>query len=806
MVLNDDEMKNIKAKYKDTNFGKVLNYGSSDGKRNNYMCPRYWCTRVGHERPLTETEALSGICGKIRNSDDNADKGEVVEFKKNHYAKRTHDKYIMNTPGLSTRHNNVKLCVPCCFKKEQDSDDIKNKFKLCGKATEETDANQVDKIVVTTESTRQEEKNQKKTSGIVVVGPERNLDPGKWGYIPIALQTMFAVVGDVHKKNGKPSLLVYGVSRTDSFMACIANIHVDFHQITSEFNSKNMREAIVSFMNEGKSIDKFMSYQNGNLVEMFKPAAKYTPKEFRTKLGTTYKNKYTALPCKGSSEQSDDYMGDVIGAFESFQKYVLKEKDPDYTYLWDIVCEPGLFEDGLNLVVFELPNNDFTNNVNVICPSNHLSNHKFDNSKSTLFLIKNKDNSYSPIKMMNETENKIEIRHLFSLATTKHKNVKRVLNMISRLYEVKCSPDFPKNKKYNFVRPIGLRDLINAVSPTYEVGLQIVNYDSKVVGVLVGVKKPGRKYRKYYVPCYPSGLMRDKEYTFIDDFQRSYHKTVSFLTELHEKTNIPCKPEIKLIDSSGFIFGILTNSNQLVPVTPISPDEARDQLKEHRDLNYFESDMKSMHSADEDVDAHLGHIHLETQFYNAFRLTVKTSIHENKSLRKQIVDIFESSELLYDEQIDRMKPLLQQSAEGRVVFEPYDETIDFRSVTKCMDDVVQPYCDAGKLHVPDKNLFTGKPNESTYYDRLSDELIRYKQIREFILKKDTHLQFQETRYVVASSEVILSKSMIDDYYKKEKLVEAKPNRNVTYDNAVQENEDDIAVVVNPHNLKFKETI
>ena len=157
--------------------------------------------------------------------------------------------------------------------------------------------------------------------------------------------------------------------------------------------------------------------------------------------------------------------------------------------------------------------------------------------------------------------------------------------------------------------------------------------------------------------------------------------------------------------------------------------------------------------------------------------------------------VFKSSES-YGKKIDLIKTLLRESLEDLVVFEPY-ENIDFKSVTDCKGD--QPYCDNGKLHIPELNLFNGKRNEHIYYDRLSDEFIRYKQIREFIIKKDTHLPFQETRYIVSSSEIILLKSMVDGYL--DELVAAKPNKNTTYDNAVPEKEQNEKVFIDT-NLEF----
>ena len=53
----------------------------------------------------------------------------------------------------------------------------------------------------------------------------------------------------------------------------------------------------------------------------------------------------------------------------------------DYKYIWDIVCvaNPKLVTHGLNLVILEENNDDETNNISLICPSNHFSKNFFSN-------------------------------------------------------------------------------------------------------------------------------------------------------------------------------------------------------------------------------------------------------------------------------------------------------------------------------------------------------------------------------------------------------------------------------------------
>ena len=82
---------------------------------------------------------------------------------------------------------------------------------------------------------------------------------------------------------------------------------------------------------------------------------------------------------------------------------------------WDIICKPNprLFTNGLNLVILEIPDNDITDNVNIICPTNHYSNELFDSYKNSLILVK-QGSYYEPIYSYTNEETNLKIGKLFN--------------------------------------------------------------------------------------------------------------------------------------------------------------------------------------------------------------------------------------------------------------------------------------------------------------------------------------------------------------------------------------------------------
>ena len=81
----------------------------------------------------------------------------------------------------------------------------------------------------------------------------------------------------------------------------------------------------------------------------------------------------------------------VAQAMENFKDYLKDNKITiDYTYLWDLISMPNpyLFEAGINLIILEIPEDDTTNNIDLVCPTNHYSRNTYDARKRCLLIVK----------------------------------------------------------------------------------------------------------------------------------------------------------------------------------------------------------------------------------------------------------------------------------------------------------------------------------------------------------------------------------------------------------------------------------
>lgn len=378
-----------------------------------------------------------------------------------------------------------------------------------------------------------------------VKGPEKfPLEANRWGYLPFAIQKfLHEMNADCQESktntNIKPNhkcLLRYGVQKsgTQSFIACIANAifftqkNEDGTNLLSKFipnttlevpTIEMMKELIIRAIN----IDLFITYQNGDLVTSFAndtlvvDESKYYSSKLYKKIQTVQASGEDFM------DEKNKFFKKVVQAFENFQLF-LKNKNIviDYTYLWDIISRPNpmLFENGINLIILEILDNDTTNNVELVCPTNHYSSNIYDPRKRILILIKQtakEDAYFEPIYSYKKDKN-IFIEQTFSeFDPYLSKTLRAVFRKIIKpILKDKCM-SFKSRSDYKFVQPPLLDNLImDLMKKKYIIDKQVLNFQGKVIGLTV--MDPNN--RKGFIPCYPSSLTMLKNKNCLDKGKR----------------------------------------------------------------------------------------------------------------------------------------------------------------------------------------------------------------------------------------------------------------------------------------------
>jgi hypothetical protein len=806
----------------------VLRYGSDKKHQFNYICPRYWCLK---SNTFIDPNDIKNVNGELVHTPKKGPSCGKVLPKKEKKVKPGYYIYEFNDesyPGLIPDKHPKGLCLPCCFKNYNTEGRIKAKQSCLEKE------NKQEQDVV------KEDKKEKDDN--YVLGPDKfPLDLGRWGYLPGEIQTILHEVSadcqisktNTNVKENHPCLLRHGVeiNKKQSFIAAISDEIFFAKRIIDEENKlktkeakvlsiKEMRERIITSIN----IDSFIKYQNGNLVnDFYDPNTSVDIKKYQnTKL-------YSKLDLKKNEENS--YFKKVVSSFENFILF-LKDDNViiDHTYLWDIISMPNkyLFPNGVNLIIFQLPHDDITNNVQLLCPTNHYSSEFYEARKPSIFLIK-EDGYYEPIYSYLTDPKKTTITKEFKERDTQlSKTMKAVFKqLIKPFFELICRPleSMPNEYKigkspniFKAKRPLLLYDLVQKLDKyEYNIKKLVMNFNNKIIGVLS--EEPNGSERSCFIPCYPSALdenlKKDLDYVFMNDetLWRPYTETVQFLNKLTSKTKkrrdepvIPCKPEFKIVEDE-MVVGILTNTNQFIQISEpihvyeIDPDldlpsiTDQDYIVNPKERQMIQSDTQitTQNIVDVEREDYIKKIKLETSFYNVFRNTIRILLnnYENIKIRGQIESEMLKEYIIYSDKLLNIKKLLIELVDDKIQFigdKNYYKVID--EVTTCIvkdNDTCKDtpnlcvVTENGKcnLILPERNLITYKQNKYIYFGRMADELIRYNRIKNFMLQPQTYLSFGNIGYNLKDNEIILIQSILTPEYF-EKLIPAITNKYVKY--------------------------
>ena len=323
----------------------------------------------------------------------------IFRITKGHYVYEFRKRQENDGPGFLTKKSPDGFCLPCCFKKW----DSKNQIEQNGKCNTETSTPYNDD--------NNKNKNNNKYDNKYVYSYQVNpIDQYRWGFLPISVQNILNTNQQHSQSQKNPSyilpnkscLLRYGVEKsiTQSFIACIAEIY------SSKRNQplKTIKE-IKKIITNAITIDLFIKYQNGSLVTTFR-----NEKEFDKTLLNS--NKYNESIFLKSLDKTNEiqmkFLINIISSYERFIQYINDDTIIiDHKYLWDAISDKNnlLIKDGLNLIVLEILNNDITENISLICPTN-TNKINYDPEKQTTILLKN-GHYYQPIYQYLEKNNSL---------------------------------------------------------------------------------------------------------------------------------------------------------------------------------------------------------------------------------------------------------------------------------------------------------------------------------------------------------------------------------------------------------------
>jgi hypothetical protein len=755
VILTDDE----KNKIDETNpgsYGRAVLHGSSDDKKHWYICPRYWCLKTNSS--ISEEDVKAGKCGGIipRNASTVPKGSYVYEFNnpKTHMKEGPEGKYTQHVPGFLKKEKHPDgLCIPCCFGKDWDSKDQIKRRASCGIGDNtEGKSKPVSKI----------DNKSNKTLSYIISSVSYPLPQSRWGFLPMALQLFLKSDAStvIDPKNsslirqGEKCLLRYGMEKSEnqSFLASFAYFYAYKHDLDTIPTINEMRD----IFEDAITIDMFVRYHNGNLVSTFRPKRHIKSVDLGPHEESDF---YKTISLEDETQLH--YLENTIASYDNFIKFITDEESTiDHTYLWDFFCgrNSKLLKDGMNLVILQMTDQDITERVQLICPSNAYSRFEYDETKETVILLK-QDNFYEPIHLYEQTESIIvsqsgeyvyefkrgdhivnskvlskdnDVVHTVKAGETKKNDIifkkafvetsalgeiKSVLQLINNTSQKYCKPLPSLPKKYTFKQNIGLLDLIRLLKlHHYKIHSQVLNYRNKAIGLMVN-KEPGQSL--LFVPCFPSAMVKEISTKYMDDgdLWLDYRTTIKRLNGLSQDTasKILSKPRVKIIED-GLIIGILTETNQFVQINPPTEPIDKDGIPEvnHYSNKYTDGKLPSIRidgkihqSAEKSLTLDrksegdrieiVKNINLETQFYNIFRTIVRMLLNqfEFRVIRKEILQTIDDKDFSYRGKLKHIEQELHKLLVNKIDFKEFDIK-DLNQIEKVI------LCDDGEKCIDEK--------------------------------------------------------------------------------------------------------
>jgi hypothetical protein len=478
---------------------------------------------------------------------------------------------------------------------------------------------------------------------------------------------------------------------------------------------REMRRIIIGSLD----IDRFITLQNGTLVDVFFNKTRELRENDTTKYQTSQIYR----------QFNPELFRKICNAYENFISYLDDDNVIiDHTYLWDIVSQPNerLFKNGNNLILLHIPDDDITNNVQVICPTNAYSGEVFDANRKTVIIMK-RDKYYEPIYLFESKSNgKFNVLGRFAIKSkTITPKIKYVIENIRDIYFTYCRLHASQPRQYKYVMNKPAKQVVKLLTDAgFQIRSQVVNYNGKVIGLHISQtvtaaeskikqtktvpKETARKMWEGVIPTAVSapliatagaaGVAGAYEYPIVmmdnDDLWRnSYNETVEFLNMVADKVKkmtkqiLNCRPKVKVVED-GLIVGVLTETNQFIQVN-VNVDPAQnqdDELPTITEGNHLKVDKEIMTSSslegdnnpegrDKSREKYVRNIRLETNFYNVFRNTARNVLNrpENRAIRDEIDKIISSVFTIYTNKLSKVIALMKQIMNKYVAFIRYSK-------------------------------------------------------------------------------------------------------------------------------------
>ena len=533
------------------------------------------------------------------------------------------------------------------------------------------------------------------------------------------------------------------------------------------------------------------------------------------------------------------FLKNILLSYQNFLSY-LKNPDIeiDHTFLWDAVTDnhPQLIKDGINLIIIQIPNDDLTDNVEIICPTISASNKSYDFSNRETFILLKQDDFYEPVYLYEEKDKMIRLTKAF-LEKSPVKPVIDTIQTIKSITKKYCSSQPSRPKVYHFKKNHEIKQTEKILKNNdYKIYLQLSNYQGKIIGLYISHRANRKSILKdattttaiptegVYIPIYPSSPLLSIPTKFADaddvynDIYKNYETTLLRLRNIQRTTNgiMYVEPKIKVVED-GLVVGILTETNQYIQLSAPETLENTVAIDGPNPLvtltgsSHLSADktIATFQEGDKERVETIRNVSLESQFYLMFRSITRITLGKYQLTSiyiKKINQITNDPALLFKEKITSLVTVLKEMLKDKVDFKEMSDNIINKLdplMKKAFTNEYSTYLigslketkeiqqtgeiqqmgqSYGKLIVPKFNLVTGYDNEILYYTKLADELTRHTRIKLFMFHPRYFSIIPNQTYNINTNELLVLQSLLThDYFKDIRIFNIAPQiRNTDY--------------------------
>ena len=536
---------------------------------------------------------------------------------------------------------------------------------------------------------------------------------------------------------------------------------IDFKDAVKKIKSiRQFKKCIIDMI----SIDEYASYQNGDLNVMFYDKKRIVSKRELSK----YKSSKFHL-----EKPHENVYVKLVSSYINFLDHLKSDTTIiNHTHMWDIMTK-SIFKDPFNLIIIEYDNNN--NNINLVCPANHYSDQfeRFNIKNESIVLLKNKE-FYEPLVYYNKAPGG-NFDYKYKVTIGKEKPLDKFLNNVSNLYTnmVFCGvqpsitdSQYPYEYIYNTSKFVLDKLNDNKIPIKY----QVVDNSQKNVGFIVSFNG-----LDIYLPHYPTRIIHDDKlkmvYIYDESFMKyvhSYDNTKTIFNKIYEitKKEIPCGIKSKLI-SDDSVVGIYTISNDFAKTLKSKNTDnlyISNNIPLQKDGTYIDPQDVNKTIAnfklDVGVDNDMSKLSKNNKLYEIFKyhVLILLSHMKHRNILNRIHVIANTYIKVYVQQHVEINKLLSDLCSKNITFmtDMSNDSIDkILTNTWCTEN-----CLDFKLTLPKYHLLNQTSNENGFYEKLSDEFIRYRQLNTFYKIPKQYIMHTINDYNLSNDEILTFQSFL----------------------------------------------